>query len=67
MSHVGGSAMKRSCALAWKGSSWEYGSGCDEGRSETFREFPYRENALAVAQGWSYGGGELTISAAAIG
>jgi hypothetical protein len=66
MTHVGGTAMKRSCALAWKG-AWEYGSGCDEGRSETFREFPYRENALAVAQGWSYSGGELTISAAATG
>jgi hypothetical protein len=67
MSHVGGTNMKRSCALAWNGSAWEYGSGCDEGRSETFREFPNRQNALAVAQGWSYGGGELTISAAAVG
>jgi hypothetical protein len=67
MSHVGGSAMKRSCALAWNGSAWEYGSGCDEGRSETHRAFPYGENALAVAQGWSEGGGELTISASATG
>jgi hypothetical protein len=67
MNHVGGTAMKRSCALAWLGSAWEYGSGCDEGRSETYREFPYRENALAIAQGWSYSGGELTIAAAATG
>lgn len=67
MYHVGGTAMKRSCALAWNGSAWEYGSGCDEGRSETYREFPYRENALAIAQGWSYSGAELTISAYAIG
>jgi hypothetical protein len=67
MNHVGGSAMKRSCALAWTGSAWEYGSGCDEGRSETYRELPYKENALAVAQGWSELGGELTIAAAAIG
>jgi hypothetical protein len=67
MTHVGGTAMKRSCALAWNGGAWEYGSGCDEGRSETYRSFPYRENALAIAQGWSYSGGELTISAAAVG
>jgi hypothetical protein len=67
MSHVGGTTMPRSCALAWTGSAWEYGSGCDEGRSETYRDFPYRENALAIAQGWSYGGGELTIAAAATG
>jgi hypothetical protein len=67
MNHVGGTAMKRSCALAWNGGAWEYGSGCDEGRSETYREFPYRENALAIAQGWSYNGGELTIAAAATG
>ncbi len=67
MSHVGGSAMKRSCALAWNGGAWEYGSGCDEGRAETYREFPYRENALAIAQGWSYSGGELTIAADAVG
>jgi len=59
--------MKRSCALAWLGSAWEYGSGCDEGRSETFRKFPNLENALAIAQGWSYSGGELTIAAAAVG
>ncbi len=67
MKHVGGTAMKRSCALAWNGGAWEYGSGCDEGRSETYRDFPYRENALAVAQGWSELGGELTIAAAAVG
>jgi len=46
MSHVGGTAMKRSCALAWNGSAWEYGSGCDEGRSETFREFPTAKTRL---------------------
>jgi hypothetical protein len=67
MRHVGGTAMKRSCALAWLGGAWEYGSGCDEGRAETFREFPFIENALAIAQGWSYTGVELTIAAAAIG
>jgi hypothetical protein len=67
MNHVGGAAMKRSCALAWNGHAWEYGSGCDEGRSETFRRFPYRENALAIAQGWLYSGGELTIAASASG
>ena len=67
MDHVGGTAMKRSCALAWNGGAWEYGSGCDEGRSETFREFPRRENALAIGQGWSYSGGELTIADAAVG
>jgi hypothetical protein len=67
MRHVGGTAMKRSCALAWLGSAWEYGSGCDEGRAETFREFPFIENALAIAQGWSYSGAELTIAADAIG
>jgi hypothetical protein len=67
MDHVGGTTMKRSCALAWNGHAWEYGSGCDEGRSETFRNLPYRENALAIAQGWLYSGGELTIAAAATG
>jgi hypothetical protein len=67
MNHVGGTAMKRSCALAWNGHAWEYGSGCDEGRSETFRHFPNRENALAIAQGWLYSGGELTIGAVALG
>jgi hypothetical protein len=67
MKHVGGTAMKRSCALAWNGGAWEYGSGCDEGRSETYRNLPYQENALAVAQGWSELGGELTIAAAAVG
>jgi hypothetical protein len=67
MDHVGGTTMKRSCALAWNGHAWEYGSGCDEGRSETYRYLPYRENALAIAQGWLYSGGELTIAAAATG
>jgi len=67
MDHVGGTAMKRSCALAWNGKAWEYGSGCDEGRSETYRNFPYLENALAIAQGWSYSGAELTIAADAWG
>ena len=67
MDHVGGTTMKRSCALGWNGHAWEYGSGCDEGRAETFRNLPYRENALAIAQGWLYSGGELTIAAAATG
>jgi hypothetical protein len=67
MDHVGGTAMKRSCALAWNGHAWEYGSGCDEGRSETYRRMPYVENALAIAQGWLYSGGELTIAAGATG
>ncbi|MGH2834463.1 MAG: hypothetical protein ACRDK2_16965 [Solirubrobacteraceae bacterium] len=65
--HVGGTNIERICIWLYNGSSWESGSGCLRDTWKVIGYFPYRENALAQSQGWSYSGGYLTLVGNAYG